>query len=273
MFAWGIGEKQFGGGRMGEKGSTGITEQLVSYGFESDRLKTGTPPRIDGRSLDYSKMEVQQGDEDIVGFSYLNTKKPNKQRNCWITYTNQNVHDILKTGFEKSPMFQGRIQGIGPRYCPSIEDKIKYLIENHLINIDVDMMENKKLDSDNIVKKLMDIWKDDPINSFKSLLRNLDNDYVEFDNNTQKLINNSFANSVKDKINAIVELKDSDDELQELPSGKEKIKTSSEENDELLSESDSEEEKEITKISFTKEVLLMKNSSLSTILSKEMHTD
>jgi tRNA uridine 5-carboxymethylaminomethyl modification enzyme len=124
-----IGEKQFGGGRMGEKGSTGITEQLVSYGFESDRLKTGTPPRIDGRSLDYSKMEVQQGDEDIVGFSYLNTKKPNKQRNCWITYTNQNVHDILKTGFEKSPMFQGRIQGIGPRYCPSIEDKINRFSE------------------------------------------------------------------------------------------------------------------------------------------------
>jgi len=136
----------------------------------------------------------------------------------------------------------------------SIEDKIKYLIENHLINIDTNMMENKKLDSNSIVKKLMDIWKDDPINSFKSLLRNLDNDYVEFDNNTQKLINNSFANSVKDKINAIVELKDSDDELQELPTGKGKIKTSSEENDELLSESDSEE-KEITKISFTKEVL------------------
>ncbi len=137
----------------------------------------------------------------------------------------------------------------------SIEDKIKYLIENHLINIDIDMMENKKLDSDSIVKKLMDIWKDDPINSFKSLLRNLDNDYVEFDNNTQKLINNSFTNSVKDKINATIELKDSDDELQKLPTGKEKTKTSSEDNDmELLSESDSEE-KEITKISFTKEVL------------------
>ena len=136
----------------------------------------------------------------------------------------------------------------------SIEDKIKYLIENHLINIDTDMMESKKLDSNSIVKKLMDIWKDDPINSFKSLLRNLDNDYVEFDNNTQKLINSSFANSVKDKISATLEMKDSDDELQELPMGKEKIKTSSEDNNELLSESDGEE-KEITKISFTKEVL------------------
>ncbi len=121
-----IGEKQIGGGRMAEKAATGITEQLVSLGFESDRLKTGTPPRIDGRSLDYTKMEEQRGDEEIVGFSYLNTKKitPNKQRSCWITYTNSNVHDILKTGFDKSPMFQGRIQGTGPRYCPSIEDKI-----------------------------------------------------------------------------------------------------------------------------------------------------
>jgi hypothetical protein len=138
----------------------------------------------------------------------------------------------------------------------SIEDKIKYLIENHLINIDTDMMENKKLDSNSIVKKLMDIWKDDPINSFKSLLRNLDNDYVEFDSHTQKLINSSFANSVKDKINATVELKDSDDELQELPSGKEKVKTSSEDDNELLEDdSNSEDEKEITKISFTKEVL------------------
>lgn len=121
-----IGEKQIGGGRMAEKAATGITEQLVSLGFESDRLKTGTPPRIDGRSLDYTKMEEQRGDEEIVGFSYLNTKKitPNKQRSCWITYTNSSVHDILKTGFDKSPMFQGRIQGTGPRYCPSIEDKI-----------------------------------------------------------------------------------------------------------------------------------------------------
>ena len=121
-----IGEKQFGGGRMGEKGATGITEQLVSLGFESARLKTGTPPRIDGRSLDYSKMEIQDGDDEIVGFSYLpiNKIKSKQQRNCWITYTSDEVHDILKTGFEKSPMYQGRIKGSGPRYCPSIEDKI-----------------------------------------------------------------------------------------------------------------------------------------------------
>jgi len=119
-----IGAKNFGGGRMGERKAEGLTEQLESLGFEADRLKTGTPPRIDGRSLDYSKMEVQDGDEDIVGFSYLDTPKPEKQRCCWISYTNQNVHDILRTGFEKSPMFQGRIQGTGPRYCPSIEDKI-----------------------------------------------------------------------------------------------------------------------------------------------------
>ncbi|MEO5996250.1 MAG: tRNA uridine-5-carboxymethylaminomethyl(34) synthesis enzyme MnmG [Chitinophagaceae bacterium] len=119
-----IGEKKFGGGRVAEKASTGITEQLVALGFERDRLKTGTPPRVDGRSLDYSKMEEQTGDEDIVGFSYQNTKKPVKQKSCWITYTNQKVHDILKTGFDRSPMFQGRIEGVGPRYCPSIEDKI-----------------------------------------------------------------------------------------------------------------------------------------------------
>jgi tRNA uridine 5-carboxymethylaminomethyl modification enzyme len=121
-----IGEKQFGGGRVAEKAATGITEQLVEYGFESDRLKTGTPPRVDGRSLDYSKMEEQKGDDEIVGFSYTNTPriKPEVQRSCWITYTNDTVHDILKTGFDRSPMFQGRIEGIGPRYCPSIEDKI-----------------------------------------------------------------------------------------------------------------------------------------------------
>ncbi len=119
-----IGEKQFGGGRAGEKASTGLTEQLVSLGFESGRMKTGTPPRVDGRSLDYTKMEVQNGDEDIVGFSYKNIEKPKEQRCCWITYTNDTVHDILKTGFEQSPMFQGRIKGLGPRYCPSIEDKI-----------------------------------------------------------------------------------------------------------------------------------------------------
>ncbi len=119
-----IGEKQFGGGRAGEKASKGITEQLVGLGFESGRMKTGTPPRVDGRSLDYNKMEVQDGDEEIVGFSYKNIEKPKEQRCCWITYTNDKVHETLKTGFEKSPMFQGRIQGIGPRYCPSIEDKI-----------------------------------------------------------------------------------------------------------------------------------------------------
>jgi tRNA uridine 5-carboxymethylaminomethyl modification enzyme len=121
-----IGEKQFGGGRVAEKAATGITEQLVEFGFESDRLKTGTPPRVDGRSLDYSKMEEQKGDDEIVGFSYTNTKriKPEAQRSCWITYTNDTVHDVLKTGFDRSPMFQGRIDGVGPRYCPSIEDKI-----------------------------------------------------------------------------------------------------------------------------------------------------
>ncbi|UAY52068.1 tRNA uridine-5-carboxymethylaminomethyl(34) synthesis enzyme MnmG [Ferruginibacter albus] len=121
-----IGEKRFGGGRVAEKAATGITEQLISLGFESDRLKTGTPPRIDGRSLDYSKMEEQKGDDEIVGFSFLDIEriKPQQQRSCWITYTSDVVHDILKTGFEKSPMFQGRIQGRGPRYCPSIEDKI-----------------------------------------------------------------------------------------------------------------------------------------------------
>jgi tRNA uridine 5-carboxymethylaminomethyl modification enzyme len=121
-----IGEKRFGGGRVGEKAATGITEQLVSFGFESDRLKTGTPPRVDGRSLDYTKMEVQEGDTEIVGFSFQDTKKikASEQRNCWITYTSQKTHDILKTGFDRSPMYTGRIEGIGPRYCPSIEDKI-----------------------------------------------------------------------------------------------------------------------------------------------------
>ncbi len=119
-----IGEKKFGGGRVAEKASTGITEQLVSLGFESDRLKTGTPPRVDGRSLDYSKMEEQSGDDDMVGFSYLKSNKPTKQKSCWITYTNTEVHEILKTGFDRSPMFQGRIDGVGPRYCPSIEDKL-----------------------------------------------------------------------------------------------------------------------------------------------------
>lgn len=124
-----IGEKRFGGGRVAEKAATGITEQLVGYGFESDRLKTGTPPRIDGRSLNYDLMEEQKGDDDVVGFSYLDTPKPASQRSCWISYTSQEVHDILKTGFDKSPMFTGRIEGIGPRYCPSIEDKINRFAE------------------------------------------------------------------------------------------------------------------------------------------------
>lgn len=119
-----IGEKQFGGGRMSEKSSTGITEQLISLGLESGRMKTGTPPRIDGRSLNYSLMEEQKGDENPGKFSYTNTTSLKKQKSCYITYTNQDVHDILKTGFEQSPMFAGRIQGLGPRYCPSIEDKI-----------------------------------------------------------------------------------------------------------------------------------------------------
>ena len=124
-----IGEKNFGGGRMAEKAATGITEQLVNQGFESDRLKTGTPPRIDGRSLDYSKMEEQPGDEELTGFSYTNTEKPKKQRSCWIAYTSKEVHDVLKTGFDRSPMFAGRIDGVGPRYCPSIEDKINRFAE------------------------------------------------------------------------------------------------------------------------------------------------
>jgi tRNA uridine 5-carboxymethylaminomethyl modification enzyme len=124
-----IGEKNFGGGRMAEKAATGITEQLVNHGFESDRLKTGTPPRIDGRSLDYSKMEEQPGDEIITGFSYTDTPKPSKQRSCWIAYTNNSVHDTLKSGFDRSPMFAGRIDGVGPRYCPSIEDKINRFAE------------------------------------------------------------------------------------------------------------------------------------------------
>jgi tRNA uridine 5-carboxymethylaminomethyl modification enzyme len=126
-----IGEKQIGGGRVAEKAATGITEQLVSFGLESDRLKTGTPPRVDGRSLDYSKMEEQKGDEEVVGFSYLNIEKvkPENQRSCHITYTDARVHEMLKTGFDRSPMYQGRIEGVGPRYCPSIEDKINRFAE------------------------------------------------------------------------------------------------------------------------------------------------
>jgi tRNA uridine 5-carboxymethylaminomethyl modification enzyme len=124
-----IGEKQFGGGRVAEKAATGITEQLVQHGFESGRLKTGTPPRVDGRSLNYSVMEEQHGDAEITGFSFLDTIKPSQQRSCWITYTSQEVHDTLKKGFDRSPMFSGRIEGVGPRYCPSIEDKINRFAE------------------------------------------------------------------------------------------------------------------------------------------------
>jgi len=119
-----LGEKQFGGGRAGERASTGITEQLVSLGFTSGRMKTGTPPRVDGRTLDYSKMEEQKGDEPAAKFSYSNTEYLKKQRPCHITYTNSKTHDVLRTGFDKSPMFNGSINSIGPRYCPSIEDKI-----------------------------------------------------------------------------------------------------------------------------------------------------
>jgi len=119
-----IGEKQFGGGRAAERAATGITEQLLSLGFEAGRMKTGTPPRVDGRSLDYTRMEEQKGDENPSKFSYTNTEPLQEQRSCYITYTSTETHEILKTGFEKSPMFQGRIQGLGPRYCPSIEDKI-----------------------------------------------------------------------------------------------------------------------------------------------------
>ncbi len=124
-----IGEKQFGGGRTGEKSATGITEQLVSLGFESGRMKTGTPPRLDGRSLDYSKMEEQLGDENPGKFSFTDTPRLSKQMSCHITYTNENVHEILKEGFDMSPMFSGRIKGMGPRYCPSIEDKINRFAE------------------------------------------------------------------------------------------------------------------------------------------------
>ncbi|HPM28855.1 MAG TPA: tRNA uridine-5-carboxymethylaminomethyl(34) synthesis enzyme MnmG [Chryseolinea sp.] len=124
-----IGEKSFGGGRTAEKEATGLTEQLVQLGFESGRMKTGTPPRVDGRSLDYSKMEEQFGDENPSKFSFTETKQLTKQLSCWITYTNEEVHGELKKGFEKSPMFQGRIKGIGPRYCPSIEDKINRFAE------------------------------------------------------------------------------------------------------------------------------------------------
>ncbi len=120
-----IGDKNFGGGRAGERASTGITADLINLGFEAGRMKTGTPPRVDGRSLDFSKMTEQPGDEQPAKFSYSDSTKPlTKQRSCWMTYTSQEVHDLLREGFDRSPMFNGRIQSIGPRYCPSIEDKI-----------------------------------------------------------------------------------------------------------------------------------------------------
>lgn len=124
-----IGEKQLGGGRTGEKAAKGLTEQLIQLGFESGRMKTGTPPRVDGRSLDYNKMEEQFGDENPGKFSFTNTPNLTEQRSCFITYTNNTVHETLKTGFAKSPMFNGRIKGLGPRYCPSIEDKINRFAE------------------------------------------------------------------------------------------------------------------------------------------------
>ncbi|PST85064.1 tRNA uridine-5-carboxymethylaminomethyl(34) synthesis enzyme MnmG [Pedobacter yulinensis] len=124
-----IGEKRFGGGRTAERASTGITEQLVSLGLEAGRMKTGTPPRVDGRSLDFTKMEEQWGDEERGRFSFTDVPLSQDQRCCWITYTNDRVHETLKEGFEKSPMFTGRIKGLGPRYCPSIEDKINRFAE------------------------------------------------------------------------------------------------------------------------------------------------
>jgi len=126
-----VGDKQLGGGRMGEPRAFGITEQLVSLGFEAGRMKTGTPPRVDGRSLDYSKMEEQKGDENPQKFSYLDTPKLTRQLSCHIVYTNETVHEILREGFDRSPMFNGTIQSIGPRYCPSIEDKINRFAERN----------------------------------------------------------------------------------------------------------------------------------------------
>ena len=126
-----IGEKQLGGGRMGESKAFGITEQLISLGFEAGRMKTGTPVRVDGRSIDFSKMEEQKGDENPQKFSYLDSPKLTQQRSCYITYTNETVHDILREGFDRSPMFNGTIQSLGPRYCPSIEDKINRFAERN----------------------------------------------------------------------------------------------------------------------------------------------
>lgn len=124
-----VGEKQQKGGRSGEHASYGISEQLMALGFSTGRMKTGTPPRIDGRSLDYTKMEEQKGDEHPGKFSFTDTRPLEKQRSCWITYTNELVHDLLRTGFDRSPMYNGSIKGLGPRYCPSIEDKINRFAE------------------------------------------------------------------------------------------------------------------------------------------------
>ncbi len=133
-----IGEKNFGGGRTGEKAAHGITEQLIELGFESGRMKTGTPPRVDGRSLNWALMEEQKGDENPEKFSYTNTAKLTKQRSCYITYTNNKVHEVLRKGFDRSPMFSGRIKGLGPRYCPSVEDKINRFAdkESHQIFVE-----------------------------------------------------------------------------------------------------------------------------------------
>lgn len=126
-----IGEKNFGGGRAAENSAVGLTASLESFGFISGRMKTGTPPRVDGRTIDYSKTEEQPGDVNPSKFSYTNTKPLTNQRSCYITYTSEEVHDVLRTGFDRSPMFSGRIQGLGPRYCPSIEDKIERFSERN----------------------------------------------------------------------------------------------------------------------------------------------
>ena len=126
-----VGDQNFGGGRAGERASTGITEELIQLGFEAGRMKTGTPPRIDGRTIDFNLMEEQPGDEDPGQFSFLGQSKLEKQRSCWITHTSQEVHDTLKKGFDRSPLFNGAIRGTGPRYCPSIEDKIDRFAEKN----------------------------------------------------------------------------------------------------------------------------------------------
>ena len=142
-----IGRKQFGGGRTGEKAATGITEQLVDLGFESGRMKTGTPPRIDERSIDFSKIEEQKGDELEGSFSYLDIEKPSIRKSCWITHTNEEVHEILRKGFDDSPMFNSRIRGLGPRYCPSVEDKINRFADKneHQIFVEPESLLTKEM--------------------------------------------------------------------------------------------------------------------------------